>query len=112
MTGSDVGIPRLARSGSTSRSSAVGDVLGILLGIALVQALGLLLKVLLAELGSLVPGVVLRSLVQLRQVLIVGADATSSVAGGITSHITEQNGGVLEELAELSVGDEQRSKGS
>ena len=99
-----------------SRGGGVGggisDLLSVLLGIALVETLGLLLQVFLVEVGGLVPGVVLGSLVNLTELFLVGAELASSATSSITSHVPKQDGSILQELTELAIGDEQCAEGA
>lgn len=100
----------VARGGGVGTGG--GNVLGVLSRVSAVETLALLLQVVLGEIGGIMPGVILSRLINLRKVLIRGANTGSSVAGGITSHVADEESGVLEELSELAVGDDQLPKGS
>lgn len=99
-----------------SRGGGVGggvsDLLSILLGVTLVETLSLLLQVFLVEVGGLVPGVVLGSLVNLRELVLSGAKLASGTSSTITSHVAKQDGSILQKLTELAVGDEQCAEGT
>ncbi len=84
---------------------------GILLGLALVQALSLLPEVVLGEVGGVMPGVVCGGRINVAQLLFRGANTRGSVCGGVAGDVAEENRGILEELPELSVGNEESSKG-
>lgn len=132
-------VHRLIPSGdSTSRSvlrhgsvgTSVGHVLGIFLGVSAIDALGLLPEVLLGQIRSLVPGVVGGGLVNLRQLLLVGAHTIGGTGSGVSDHVAEEDrrvadcmmlaafpsigwlSGGLTKLAELAIGDEQSTQGS
>ncbi|KAI6767974.1 hypothetical protein HG530_005983 [Fusarium avenaceum] len=98
-------------SGGSAVNASGSNVLSILLGVSTVDALGLVLEVLLGEVRSLVPDVVLSRLIELLKLLLRRSDLGSSVGSSITSHIAEKNSSIREKLSELSVSDEQLAKG-
>jgi hypothetical protein len=98
-------------SGGSIVNASGSNLLSILLGVSTVDTLGLVLKVLLGEVRSLVPDVVLSRLVEILELLLRRSDLGSSVGSSITSHIAEKNSSIREKLSELSVSDEQLAKG-
>jgi len=111
------------------RSPMGGSILGVFLGIAFVEPLGLSLQSILVNLGGFMPGVVLCGSVNLVEIFLGGFDTGSGVGCGVSRHVAEEDGGILDysmlasrgvgyrvwdvrtKLAKLAVGDDQGSKG-
>lgn len=92
----------------------------------------LVLHFILGHVGSIVPSVVLCRVVNLREVLLAGPDASRGITRRIAGHIAEEDGGILDcrvsvcfcfvviylgkekhtEFSELPVGDDQRAQGA
>lgn len=129
-----LGRGRLVAEGvDASLSSALGGALGALMLVLVGGLLGVLsslLDLLLAErlllvvggfslrleaifgqIGGFMPGVVLGWAIDLRQLFFIGIDLVGSILSGVTSHITDEDGEVVQQFAELAVGDEKSTQG-
>lgn len=97
-------------TGSGGVDASGSGILGVLLGVALVEALSLVLQLVLGQVGGVMPGVVIGGTIHLVELVVRGANLVGSVGGGITGHVAEKDGSVVEKLSELAVGDEQRTE--
>lgn len=102
----------LLLSGGSRVDTSGSNVLGVLLGVSTVNTLGLVLEVLLGEIRGLVPDVVLSGLIELLKLLLRGADTGSGVGSGVAGHVAEENSSIRQQLAELTVSDEELAEGS
>lgn len=97
-------------TGSGGVDASGGGIPGVLLGVTLVEALSLVLQLVLGQVGGVMPGVVIGGTIHLVELVVRGANLVGSVGGGITGHVAEKDGSVVEKLSELAVGDEQRTE--
>lgn len=58
------------------------------------------------------PGVVRSRLIEVAQGILAGLDLVGSLASGISSDGAKENSSVVEKLAELAVGDDERAEGT
>ncbi len=98
-----------------SIGSIIGGFVDVILGerlLLLVSRLHLRPKVVLGKIWSIVPGVILSSLVELSKLVFFWIHSVCGILSGITSHISDENSRITEQLSELTVGDEQSSQRS
>lgn len=91
----------------------IGRLISVLLGERLLLVVGglhLRLKVVLGKIWGIVPGVILSRLVELCKLILIWIYSVCGILSGITSHISDENSGIIEQLSELTIGDEQGSK--
>jgi hypothetical protein len=90
-----LGTVRALALGQTSVGGGVGNILGIVLGVSSVDSLSLFLKIVLGEVGLLVPGVVGGGTVNVLQRFLRWTHALRSVSGSVASYVAEEDSGIL-----------------
>lgn len=93
----------LVRVDAITSIALVGSVLGYTFNVVLVERLVLVEgslclapQIVTREIGNIVPRIVVRSLINLGQLILGGVDPVGSVLRCITSNVTEKNGGITD----------------